>query len=232
MSVDARVLDVIELLYEAAMDESRWPDTLKQLAALTESQAATFWVLDRSDQPRYPTFTFVNLDPTFIQEYLDYMAPLDPTAQYVARHPQQSIIHDGLVITERDKGRNAYYDWHLRYGDLRFRMVGQASPAPAVQAGVSTGIPARSCCSTIGSGSCTRTDVRTHFTPRATASACPVGYGSPANRTTRSCRRSLPGRSLTVPPPTREARCKQPVRRVGVRMPSSSSRCQHGIQDS
>jgi DNA-binding CsgD family transcriptional regulator/PAS domain-containing protein len=137
MSVDARVLDVVELLYEAAMDESRWPDTLKQLSELTESQAGTLWVLDRSDQPRYPTFTFVNLDPAFIQEYLDYMAPLDPTAQYVVRHPHQSVIHDGLVITERDKSRSAYYDWHLRYGDLRFRMVGQVSPAPAVQAGVS-----------------------------------------------------------------------------------------------
>jgi hypothetical protein len=83
-----------------------------------------------------PTFTYVNLEPSFIQEYLDHMAPLDPTVQYLVRHPQQSIVHDGLVISERDKSRNAYYDWHLRYSDLRFRMVGQICPAPAVQAGV------------------------------------------------------------------------------------------------
>jgi DNA-binding CsgD family transcriptional regulator len=64
------------------------------------------------------------------------MAPLDPTVQYLMRHPHQSIVHDGLVISERDKGRSGYYDWHLRHTDLRFRMVGQISPAPAVQAGV------------------------------------------------------------------------------------------------
>jgi DNA-binding CsgD family transcriptional regulator len=136
MSVDARVLDVIEALYEAAMDESRWSGTLKQLSELTDSEAATFWVLDGSEQPRHPTFTFINIDPTFVREYLDHMAPLDPTVQYLIRHPHQSIVHDGVVISEREKNRNGYYDWLGRYSDLRFRMVGQMSPAPMVQAGV------------------------------------------------------------------------------------------------
>jgi DNA-binding CsgD family transcriptional regulator len=136
MSVDERVLAVIESLYEAAADESRWPDVLRQLADVTASQAVTFWVLDGSDQPRLPTFTYINLEPAFIQEYLDCMTPLDPTVQYLVRHPHQPIVHDGLIISERDKDRHPYYDWHGRHSELRFRMVGQACPAPAVQAGV------------------------------------------------------------------------------------------------
>src|SRR5215208_3474352 len=130
------MLDVIQALYDAAMEEARWPQALRQLSDLTGSQAATFWVLDGSDQPRLPTFTYINLDPGFVQEYLDRVADLDPTVQYLVSHPHQPIVHDGLVITEREKDLHPYYDWHGRYSDLRFRMVGQVSPANGVQAGV------------------------------------------------------------------------------------------------
>jgi len=136
MSADEDVLAVIDALYEAAMDEAQWPNTLQRLTDLTGSQAATFWVLDGSDQPRLPLFTAINFDPGFIAEYLDHMAPADPTVQYLVRHPHASIVHDGLVISERDKDRHAYYDWHHRFTDARFRMIGRITPAPSVQAGV------------------------------------------------------------------------------------------------
>lgn len=130
------MLATIEAVYAAAMDESLWPEALKKLTDFTGSQAATFWVLDGSEQPRLPTFSYINLDPRFIADYLDHMVPLDPTVQYLVDHPKQPIVHDGLVMTEREKDRHPYYDWHHRYSDLRFRLVNQISPAPAVQAGI------------------------------------------------------------------------------------------------
>ena len=136
MSIDKRVHEVIETVYEAALDETRWSEALKNLADITDSQAATFWVLDGAEQPRLPTFLYANLDPAFIRDYLDHMVPQDPTVQYLVRHPDQSIVHDGLVITEREKDRHPYYDWHHRYSDLRFRLVSRMYPAPAVSAGV------------------------------------------------------------------------------------------------
>ncbi len=136
MSIDERVHAVIRSVYDAAMEETRWPEALKELTDLTGSQGASFWVLDGSDQPRLPTFTTVNFDPKFIEKYLDDMVPLDPTVQYLVRHPNQPIVHDGLIITEREKDRHAYYDWQGQHSDIRFRMVGQVRPAPGVQAGV------------------------------------------------------------------------------------------------
>ncbi|HEV2983785.1 MAG TPA: hypothetical protein VGX46_05325 [Vicinamibacterales bacterium] len=136
MSVDEHVLAVIQALYDAAMDETRWPKALKELTGLTGSQAATFWVLDGSEQPRLPTLIAFNFDPRFMEEYLYGMVPLDPTVRYLVDHPNQSIVHDGLVISEREKDRHPYYDWHGRHSDTRFRLVGQVCPAPAVQAGV------------------------------------------------------------------------------------------------
>lgn len=136
MSADERVLSVIQALYDAALDERQWTHALTQLAAITRSQAATFWVLDGSDQPRLPTLTCLNFDPAFIAEYQNGMVPHDPTVQYLVAHPTTPIVHDGLVISERDKERHAYYDWHGRHSDTRYRMVGQARPAERVQAGV------------------------------------------------------------------------------------------------
>jgi DNA-binding CsgD family transcriptional regulator len=136
MSVDERVLHMIRSLYDAAMDEAFWPEALKEFADITDSQVASFWVLDSSERPRLPTFFYINFDPKGVGEYLDRMASIDPTVQYLVAHPDQPIVHDELVITEREKDRHPYYDWHERFSDTRFRLVGSVRPAPAVQAGV------------------------------------------------------------------------------------------------
>ncbi len=136
MSDHERTLAVIGSFYDAALDETLWPVALKQLTELTRSQAASFWVLDGSESPRLPTFICINFDPAAIREYLDQTASIDPTVQYLVAHPHQSIVHDGLVISERDKDKHPYYDWHERLIDTRFRMVGQARLMPAVQSGV------------------------------------------------------------------------------------------------
>lgn len=136
MALDDRAIEVLDALYEAAFDESRWPDALRRLAAFTDSQAASFWVLDRSEEPRLSTFQYVDFDPAFIREYLDRVAPDDPTVRYLVSHPDVPVVHDGMVISEREKDRHAYYDWHARHSETRFRIVGQARPAERVQAGV------------------------------------------------------------------------------------------------
>lgn len=136
MSDHERTLSVIESFYDAALDETLWPAVLQQLTDLTKSQAASFWVLDASETPRLPTFICINFNPAAIKEYLQETASIDPTVLYLVTHPNQSIVHDGLVISEREKDKHPYYDWHERLIDTRFRMVGRARLMPAVQAGV------------------------------------------------------------------------------------------------
>lgn len=136
MSLDERMHGVIHALYDAATDESHWPGALTKLIDLTDSQAASFWVLDGAEQPRLPTLITINFDPGFIQKYRDSMVPFDPTVQYLVSHPDEPIVHDGLVITEREKDRDPYYDWQRCHSDSHFRMVGQVHPAANAQAGV------------------------------------------------------------------------------------------------
>jgi len=132
MPLDERVLDMIDALYEAALDETQWHGALHKLADLTGSQAATFWVLDGAGQPRLPTFSYINLDPQLIEEYLDCMAQHDPTVQYLVRHPTTPLVHDSMFITECEKDRHLYYDWHHRFSDTRLKVVSPWSkPATA-----------------------------------------------------------------------------------------------------
>jgi len=136
VSVDERILAVIQVLYDAALDETLWPEALQELVSVTRSQGASFWTLESSEQPRLPIFTTFNFDDRFINDYLKSMVPLDPTVQYLVHHPDEPIVHDGLVISERDKDFHPYYDWQRRQSDIHFRMVGQTRPTPTVQAGV------------------------------------------------------------------------------------------------
>src|SRR5205085_3077063 len=103
VSVHERTLDVIKGFYDAAMEEALWPAALKGLTDLIDSQGATFWVLDGSDTPRFPTFISINFEMNAIKEYLEHTAAIDPTNHYLIAHPHQPIVHDGLVIRERHK---------------------------------------------------------------------------------------------------------------------------------
>lgn len=135
MALHESTLAVIEAFYEAALDETQWPSALQKLTELSGSQAASFWVLDGAEL-QHPTFFTINFDPVAIKEYLDRTAAIDPNVQYLAAHPQVPIVHDGLVMSETEKDRHPYYDWHDRLVETRFRMIGQAELMPSMQAGV------------------------------------------------------------------------------------------------
>lgn len=130
------LLVAVEAIYDACLDESAWCTALEKMIGVSRSQAATFWVLDGSAEPHLPIFRYINFDAQFIATYLDHMAANDPTVQYLVGHPGQGVVHDGLVITEREKVLHPYYDWHQRHSDTHFRLLNQVEVAPQVHAGV------------------------------------------------------------------------------------------------
>jgi DNA-binding CsgD family transcriptional regulator len=136
VSVDDKIQSAVAALYDAALDETLWPQAMGQIVDITESHAATFCVIDGSERPRLPVFTTFNFEKRFIDEYLESMVLHDPTVQYIVAHPDRKIIHDAEFITEREKTRHFYYDWHGRFSDTRYRLAGMVSPAPKVQSGV------------------------------------------------------------------------------------------------
>src|SRR5689334_62280 len=109
---------------------------MQKLLSITDSVAATFCVIDRSDGPKTSAFAAVNFEHSFINEYLQNMIMHDPTVQFIVAHPQKSLIHDSEVITEREKDKPFYYDWHHSYSDTRHRLAGMALIENRVSSGL------------------------------------------------------------------------------------------------
>jgi len=136
MSVDSAILATIEKLYAAALDESRWTEVMQDFLQLTDSVGATFCVIDGSDQPRFSAFATLQFEQKFIDEYLQGMMLHDPTVQYIVAHPNQRLVHDSQIISEREKDRHMYYDWHHSFSDTRHRLAGMASLEQSVTSGI------------------------------------------------------------------------------------------------
>ena len=136
MSTDGKILTVVEALYDAAADETLWPKAMGEIVEITDSHAATFCVIDGSERPRMPVFMTFNFEQRFIDEYLQGMVIHDPTVQFIIANPDRKIVHDSEFITEREKDKLAYYDWHASFSDTRHRLAGMVNPAPNVQSGV------------------------------------------------------------------------------------------------
>jgi DNA-binding CsgD family transcriptional regulator/PAS domain-containing protein len=136
VSTDGKILSVVEALYDAAVDETLWSKAMGEIVKITESQAATFCVIDGSERPRLPVFMTFNFEQRFIDEYLEGMVLHDPTVQYIVAHPDRKIVHDSEFISEREKDKLSYYDWHESFSDTRHRLAGMVNPAAHVQSGV------------------------------------------------------------------------------------------------
>jgi DNA-binding CsgD family transcriptional regulator len=133
---DEQFLSLVDAIYAAAVDETLWPSVLEELTAISESQAASLWILESGERLKLPTFRYVNFDPSFIRDYLDFMTPDDPTNQYLALHPDEKIVQDASFISEREKDRHPYYDWHGRGSDTRHRIVGTMKAGDRLQSGI------------------------------------------------------------------------------------------------
>jgi DNA-binding CsgD family transcriptional regulator len=129
------MLAIIDAFYDAALDEALWPEAMKRLTEFTGSRAAAFWVLN-SANATLSTFTHLNFDPRSIQEYVGGIARLDPTVRYLIAHPEEHIVHDGLLPDAKDDDTRAYEEWHKRSVETRFRMVAQCRIADTSQAGI------------------------------------------------------------------------------------------------
>ena len=131
-----RTLTTIGAFYDAALDESHWPEALRKLTELTGSQASSFWVLNGAAESLHPAFTVINFDPRAVAEYVNGMARLDPTVRHLLAHPNHAIVHDGMLGDDSDEQTRVYQDWHERNVETRFRLVGQAVLGPDLQAGI------------------------------------------------------------------------------------------------
>jgi DNA-binding CsgD family transcriptional regulator len=143
VGIERALLEAVDAIYAASLDESLWPDTLRRVLELTDSQAISFCIIDRSGEPRMPVFDFLNLEsrsvdmPLFMAEYLEGgMAAIDPTIRYIVANPHASLVRDSALMSEAEKDRDRYYAWHAHHSDLRHRAAALSAVSKDIQVGL------------------------------------------------------------------------------------------------
>jgi DNA-binding CsgD family transcriptional regulator/PAS domain-containing protein len=129
-------LAAIAAVYDAAIDQSLWPETLARLTTLTNSQASTFWILDAGSRSLHPTFVSINFDQRVVDDYVGGIANLDPTVRYLLAHPKATLVHDGMLGSHQDEDTRKYLDWHERNVETRYRLVAQCQLETGLQVGI------------------------------------------------------------------------------------------------
>lgn len=143
MSIDQSLLDTLDAIYATASDLTLWPQVIERIMGVVESQAASFCVINASDEPSMPLFHYINAEKRlvdydqFMHEYLaGGVATEDPTVRHIVAHPEQRLVLDSAILTEAEKDRHPYYNWHGTFSDTRHRMAGMIRPASHLQSGV------------------------------------------------------------------------------------------------
>ncbi|WP_428491947.1 helix-turn-helix transcriptional regulator [Rhodopila sp.] len=104
--------EVVQLIYEAALDFNRWPAVLERLA---DEVGASVACLVRQDYAKSEgAMIMVRTDPKFAQLYADYYVRLNVFAQRVGNRPPQTFVTDRMFISKEDLFRTEFYDGFMK----------------------------------------------------------------------------------------------------------------------
>lgn len=121
-----RLGSTIDKIYAAATDGARWGEALASIEDLTGSAGAVVGFI-----PKQEADCGFNLAGRFTEEqcaiYSSTYQPICRRTRYMIDHPELDVIHDSLLITEREMDRDPVYDWFGQH-DLRY-FVGTSLPA-------------------------------------------------------------------------------------------------------
>ena len=99
--------EIVQLIYEAALDFNRWPAVLERLA---DEVGASVACLVRQDYAKSEgAMIMVRTDPKFAKLYTDYYVKLNIFAQRVGNRPPQTCVTDRMVISKEDLFRTEFY---------------------------------------------------------------------------------------------------------------------------
>ena len=135
MSDTDRLLQTIETLHAASLDENLWPDALAATTRLLNGRAATLEIFALPGHvPK--EFHQHGIPPASEIDYFAEYAALNPRSQYVDDHPADHIHWDYKLIDERGMDRHPFYVKFLPQCDLRYYIAGNLHRSRSDQAAI------------------------------------------------------------------------------------------------
>ena len=104
--------EIVQLIYQAAVDFNRWPAVLERLA---DEVGASVACLVRQDYAKSEgAMIMVRTDPKFARLYSDYYVRLNVFAQRVGNRPPQTVVTDRMFLSKEELFRTEFYDGFMR----------------------------------------------------------------------------------------------------------------------
>lgn len=90
-SIEKKALDLVELIYAAALDKQQWPRLIEAISKALDGQGGMLRLSDHSNQ-QASYFAAVGYEPGFIQAYRDYFITIDPYQDVFENTPVGALI--------------------------------------------------------------------------------------------------------------------------------------------
>jgi DNA-binding CsgD family transcriptional regulator len=114
-----KLLEAIETVHAAGLDEECWPQALGAATRLLGANCATLETLRTSDLAHL-SFRGFNTPPAAELLYLREYVPLSPRTRFAVRRRGGDVIWDYQMIDEAAMDRDPFYMGFLRQVDLRY----------------------------------------------------------------------------------------------------------------
>jgi DNA-binding CsgD family transcriptional regulator len=113
-----KLLQAIEAVHAAGLEEERWPDALGHATRLLGANCATLETLTPSLE--HLEFRGFNIPPADQLLYLREYVPLSPRTRFATSQRKGTLIWDYQMMSEAAMDRDPFYQGFLRQVDLRY----------------------------------------------------------------------------------------------------------------
>jgi DNA-binding CsgD family transcriptional regulator len=126
-----QLLQAIETIHAAGLDETRWPQALSSMTRLCGGAGATIEVFDKTKR-RFRAFHSVGLPTSAEQPYLEYWAARNPRVAHGQRQKSGEIGCDYQILDEAAMDRDGFYSELLPAASFRYFVSTVAINSPTI----------------------------------------------------------------------------------------------------
>lgn len=124
MAVEADLLDVVDKIYAASLDEGGWAPALDAMADLLGAVGVTFEIIDKKIGRPIMIELGDRLDRVDSEEYLNYYGAISPRVVRADDLSARGVSYDHLILTESQMDTDEFYSDCLAPQGLRYFVAG------------------------------------------------------------------------------------------------------------
>lgn len=135
------LLELIEKIYEAALNPQAWPAVLDQFAQCVAGHRGTSLMLTRlkndGDKGQYDQgclLSYVHHEPAWVAEFDQYYYSVNPFVDSVANEPEGKAYRSSQLLSDAELARTEYYYDYLRRENLFYGLGGVVARRGTVSA--------------------------------------------------------------------------------------------------